>query len=115
MIDIDQLPHWARVTIKTGYFVWVVVVAILALVIVIFDAFGICDVDIDAEVAILIGIAMVAPIIPFVQQMTLPGGGGFKLSPSRQSELAQTLREGTGLGEIAIEEFDLEKMIRGDL
>ena len=115
MIDIGQLRFWMRTTIQIGYLVWVVVVAILTLILVIFDAFDLCGVNINAEMAILIAIVIVAPMMPFVQKFALPGGGGFSWPTSRQAELTKTLREGTELGEIAIEEFDLNKIIRGDL
>ena len=115
MIDIGQLPNWIQASVRIGYFVWAIGVAILALILVILSAFDIGDVSINTETAILIGIAIVAPIIPFAQQLALPGGTKVTLSSSRQNKLTATLREGTELSEIAIEEFDLDQIIEDDL
>ena len=115
MIDIGRLPKRIQAWIRFWYFVWVIGIAILALILVIFSALDISDVIINVETAILIGIAIVAPIIPFAQQLALPGGTKVTLSPSQQNKLTATLREGTELSEIAIEEFDLDQIIQDDL
>ena len=113
MIDFGQLPRELRKWISLAYFIWAIGIAVFAMVLVIFSAFNIGEVSVNAETAILIGVAAVAPLMPFAQQLTFPGGTGLSLAP-RQSELTETFRQGTQQSEIAIDSLPLEQMILGD-
>lgn len=114
MINIDRLPKRLQNLIRAGYFIWVLGVASLALALVIFSAFNIYDVEVNTETAILVGVAILAPIVPFAQRIALPGGGTLSF-PEHPGELAATLEAGTAFGEIAIEEWPLDEIILGDL
>ena len=76
MIDLDGLPARIRIAVKLVYAVYASGAGVFALVMVVFDFFDLCAVQTSFEVLALLGIAIVAPIFPFVPRLTFPGGGG---------------------------------------
>lgn len=74
MIDLDGLPVRVRRAVKLVYAVYASGAGVFALVMVVFDFFDLCRVETTFEVLALLGIAIVAPILPFIPRLTLPWG-----------------------------------------
>ena len=113
MIKLAKLWPWVRHTIQVLYAVYATGISIFVLVIAILAIFGISDIDIKAEEMGALGLALLAPLIPFVDKIVLPGGGGIGWSDSKSSLVLQRVTSGAADMFTRISDLDLNEIATG--
>lgn len=114
MIELDKLPARLRKAIKVLYALYATGAGVFALVMVVFDFFDLCAVEVTFEVIALLGVAIVAPIFPFVPRLTLPWGGLSWDNAARMEDLARKVGEAGPLILGRVHETDFRDLALGE-
>ncbi len=109
MLRLADLPGWLRGILGVVYLIWALIVTAFGAYVVIrsFD-FGAEVVEPTTETIVLLAGLLVAPLLPFVQRILFPGGGGVDFDDVRTREAGRTAAEGIGQAAIVFELPPLE-------
>jgi len=110
LLSIDTLPRWARVAVAIAYCIWVVVLAAFCFSVAVRSLDG-DDVKLSVEFVTLMGGVLLAPLLPFAQSFSLPGGGEVKIrsteTAQRATKQAEIASAGLASAEVNLPEVDL--------
>ena len=110
MIDLASLRPWLRHTIQVLYAMYATSISIFVLVIAVLAIFSIFDVEIKAAEMGAFGLALLAPLVPFVHKIVLPGGGGFDWPEPKNNQVLETVTRGASDTLSRIDELDLNEI-----
>ena len=113
MINMSELRPGIRCAIQIAYVVYSTGLALFVVVLTIVSMLGIRKFEITATHLSALVLALLFPLIPFVQKIKLPGGGEIDWPESRDRRVNETLRVGLIEFQSRLSELDLNQIAAG--
>ena len=110
MIDPAQFPTFLRALAKVAYVAYSTGVGGFALWVAVLDIFEVRSINLSTETIALMGIALIAPLIPFVRRLSLPGGPIIEFNRPRADRIIVTTESGIDPALKQIADLDREKL-----
>ena len=110
MINLNSIPGWLRIVLIVVYTTYCLALGPLAATVAGLSILNVVEIELDTDVLILLGLSLVAPLIPFATQIVLPGGTKLTLSRNEADQLRAIGNVGVQRALTKIATMDLEEL-----